>query len=194
MNHLPTLLALPASWPRALPTLVLLPLLAAAAAIDVRTRRIPNWLTLAGIAFGLLYGAFMPASATDGLRAALAGMALGMAVMLPFYLMRVMGAGDVKLMGMVGAFLGPADTWSAVLGSGIAGGVLAIAYAIRQGKLRALLGNVARILHLGSIAVLAGMPRAMVREGWTSVGKLPFGLAIATGTVSTVLALHFGLI
>ena len=194
MNEFQTFLELSGRLLREPRSAVLLGLLVTAAVIDVRSHRIPNWLTVSGIVFGLFYSAFGPFPLQDGVLWSLGGLALGAGVMFPFYLMRVMGAGDVKLMGMVGALLGPAGTWDAILASCVAGGVLAIGYAIRHGRLRDLLGNVARILHLGGIAVLAGMPREMALKGWTSVGKLPFGLAIAAGTISTVFALQYGLI
>jgi prepilin peptidase CpaA len=194
MNEFQTFLELSGRLLREPRSAVLLGLLVTAAVIDVRSHRIPNWLTVSGIVFGLFYSAFGPFPLQDGILWSLGGLALGAGVMFPFYLMRVMGAGDVKLMGMVGVLLGPAGTWGAILGSCIAGGVLAIGYAIRHRRLRDLLGNVARILHLGGIAVLAGMPREMALKGWTSVGELPFGLAIAAGTISTVFALQYGLI
>jgi prepilin peptidase CpaA len=175
-------------------TLVLLSLLITAAVIDARSHRIPNWLTLSGTAFGLVYSAFVPFFLQHGFLWALAGWAIGFFVMFPFWLLRIMGAGDVKLMGMAGSLLGLADVQGALLASFVAGGVLAIGFAIRHGRLRAMLGNVARMLHLGGIAALAGMPVSMATSGWTSVGKLPFGLAIATGTISTVVARQYGLI
>lgn len=172
---------------------VLLILLVTAAVIDVRRHRIPNWLTLSGATFALLYSAVIPFFMQHGFLWSLGGLGIGFGLLFPFYLMRIMGAGDVKLMAMAGALLGVNEVLPAVLASFIAGGVLAIGYSIRYGRLRAMLANVSHVLHLGSVAALCGMPLGVAREGWESVGKMPFGLAIATGTITTVVATNFNL-
>jgi prepilin peptidase CpaA len=84
---------------------MLVALLATATAIDWRTYRIPNWLSVGGMALGLL-GNAAAEGITSGLLPALAGLALGIAVLLPLYALRLMGAGDVKLMAAVGAVIG----------------------------------------------------------------------------------------
>ncbi len=75
---------------------------------DLKDQRIPNWLTftlaLAGLAFHGVTGGL------DGLGFSLIGLAIGLGVMLPPYLIGVMGGGDVKLMAAVGACLGAGDT------------------------------------------------------------------------------------
>jgi prepilin peptidase CpaA len=108
---------------------------------DLRTRRIPNWLTLSGAAAGvglnlLLFGA-------AGLRLSLAGLVTGGGVYMVFYLLRAMGAGDVKLMAAVGAFLGPGQWFEIFLISSVLGGVVAVILALRKRRLRNILSNVA---------------------------------------------------
>jgi prepilin peptidase CpaA len=101
---------------------VLLVLLAAAAVCDYRTFRIPNLITGGGIAFALVYNSVVTPEWHADWSWAPAGMLLGFGAMLPMYAIRAMGAGDVKLMAMVGAFLGASGTawvmrgmlWSAV--------------------------------------------------------------------------------
>lgn len=100
---------------------------------DVRTRRIPNWLTFGGACAGLMYRGFHGWSA---LGVGLVGLVLGLAVFLPFFLLRGMGAGDVKLMAALGAWLGANDALRAALFAMIAGGVLAVLLAIAHGRLR----------------------------------------------------------
>lgn len=173
---------------------VLFCLLVTAAVIDARTHRIPNQLTGPAAAFGLLYSAFVPFYMQHGFLWSLGGLALGFALLFPFYLTGVMGAGDVKLMAATGAFLGLTDVQPAILASFAAAGVLAVGYAIKHRKLGAMLGNVVRILHVGSLLALAGLPVKSASIGWIPVGKLPFGVAIAVGTISTVLASHYGLV
>src|SRR5215470_1769162 len=76
-----------------------------AAIIDLRTRRIPNWVTAAALIAGLVVHTVQDGA--GGLGMALAGAALGAAILLPFYIGGVMGAGDVKLLAALGALLGP---------------------------------------------------------------------------------------
>src|SRR5512146_2921662 len=92
---------------------VMASLLLAAVRKDVRHHRIPNSLVFSGAALGILLNVLMPEGAGfaagyipggGGLLYAVGGFAIGMAALLPMYLLRAMGAGDVKLMAMVGAF------------------------------------------------------------------------------------------
>jgi prepilin peptidase CpaA len=97
---------------------------------DLRTRRIPNLLTLcaaaAGIAFHCLPGG-------NGPLTALAGWLAGVLIFSPLFLLRGMGAGDLKLLGAFGAWLGPAMAISIGLWSMVAGGVLAVFVALAHG-------------------------------------------------------------
>jgi prepilin peptidase CpaA len=171
---------------------VLFTLLVMAAVSDVRHQRIHNWLTLSGLVFGLLYSAFVPFWGHHGFLWALAGAGVGFGVLFPMWLLQLTGAGDVKLMAMTGALLGLDAIPLALLGSMAAGGVCAIVYALWHKNLRTMLGNVLRMMHLGGIAVAAGVPVRMATTGWGSIGKLPYGLPIALGTITTVVAAHYG--
>ena len=115
---------------------VLIGLLVFAAVGDIQTGRIPNWLVLIGTIYAVAFSAFYPVYPRDmGLLFALGGFVVGFALLLPGYLLRVLGAGDVKLMAMVGAFLGTWAAVEAVLASLIAGGLLALALAAYSGRL-----------------------------------------------------------
>jgi hypothetical protein len=105
---------------------VLLALLVAAAVSDYRTYRIPNWLTMGGILFALVYNAVVPPVWHAGWTWAPAGLLLGLGAMLPMYAIGAMGAGDVKLMAMIGAFLGVSATMQALLFSVVTGGLAAL--------------------------------------------------------------------
>ncbi len=86
---------------------ILLAMLVATAAIfDLRCRRIPNWLVLAGIVVGLGWNAH--SSGFSGMGRAATGLGLVFALYLPFYLIRALGAGDVKLLAAIGAITVPA--------------------------------------------------------------------------------------
>ena len=103
---------------------VLLAVLALAVREDLVRHRIPNALNLVGLGLGLFLAAL--AGGLDGGLWAGAGAAVGCAALLPFYLMRGMGAGDVKLMAAVGAFLGPVDAFLAAAFALVAGAILAV--------------------------------------------------------------------
>src|ERR1700691_2392518 len=83
----------------------------AASVTDIRSRRIPNWLTLSGVTAGLVLHGIVGGVA--GLKSSFAGMLLGFGAYLAPYCLRAMGAGDVKLMAAVGAIVGPAS-WMSV--------------------------------------------------------------------------------
>jgi prepilin peptidase CpaA len=120
-----------------------------AAAIDMRTRRVPNVLT-AGIA---LVGFALAATGLGRVQmgASLAGCLVGLAVMLPGYLIRAMGGGDVKLLAAIGTLLGPAATLRAFVASAIAGGLIAIFVAYRRGRFAAtIMGTAALVTSAGS--------------------------------------------
>src|SRR5208337_5592464 len=76
-----------------------------AGVLDLRYRRIPNWLTVSGLAAGLAVNAIL--FRWPGLNAALLGALLALGLLLPFVWLRSLGAGDWKLAGALGACLGP---------------------------------------------------------------------------------------
>ena len=165
--------------------LALIGLLVTAAAIDWRTYRIPNWLTLGGALLGLVLNGV----ATElGWLNALAGLGLGLALLLPLWMLRLLGAGDVKLMAMVGAFVGVPGIFGAVLFSLIAGGVAAAGFTLWHHKGLQMLRNVqetvvtsAFILASGHAPSLAAMP---------SIGKLPYAIGICSGCIAWLLYHH----
>ena len=167
---------------------VLLLLLAAAAVSDYRTFKIPNLLTGGGILFALVYNTMVrPAMHTDWTWAP-AGMLVGFGAMLPMYALRIMGAGDVKLMAMVGAFLGPAATVTALLFCVVTAGVAALAWAVSHRLLRPMLANVNTILS-GMLWSSVASGRPQFQPGAPpSVGKLAYGVSIAVGTAIYLVA------
>jgi prepilin peptidase CpaA len=178
--------ALPESLARTAPYLrdaLLVLLLLLAAWTDWREFRIPNWLTLSGLGIGLAYNA-SAAPAAIGVLPALGGAAVGLAILLPLWMLRAMGAGDVKLMAAVGAFLGYPDILPAALFSFVAGGAAALGIALwRQVLGRAAL-NVGDMLRATAVAVSGG-PR-VAALAMPSVGRLPFGLCVCAGTFAWI--------
>lgn len=172
-------------------------LLGAAVWHDVRTRRIPNGLVLGGALAGLALNAALPAGASLfadppgglGLLASLAGLGLGLATLLPMYALGAMGAGDVKLMAMVGAFLGPDGVLGAALLSLLTGGVLALAMALWMGALPQVLGNLCLMLRHSLLGWLLGNA-ATFEPPPASTGQLAYAIAIAGGTAITIVLVH----
>ena len=101
-------------------------------------------------------------------------------MLLPFYLLRGMAAGDVKLMLAIGAWVGAEMTFYIVLATFLAGGIGAIAFALLRGRMRQMWANVRALLarRKGASAEAAGGPVEIA-----SVGTLPYGVAIAAGTL-----------
>ena len=168
---------------------IVLLLLLVATAFDIRSRRIPNWLVFSGALIGIVYHALSPYD--RGTIYALEGLAVGFIAFLPLYILRAMGAGDVKLMAMAGAFLGPASTLSAVLLTFIAGGVLAIVAAVRNGAMQMLLKNVRFIMTDMTMKVMTGSA-AGIEARPLSAGKVPYALAIAIGTAIHIFLMQKG--
>src|SRR5580765_109479 len=91
---------------------------------DLRNRRIPNYLTFGSAALAIVYAAATGGWA--GLGVALAGWAVGIVLFIPFFLLRGMGGGDVKLLAALGAWVGPASLLSITFYTAIVGGVMAL--------------------------------------------------------------------
>ena len=150
-------------------------LLAYACVSDLRTRRIPNKLVLVIAASGVLFSlAAAPTLASLG--RSVAGLLIGFAIWFPFYLLRLLGAGDVKLFAAAGAWLGPALTLKAALLSALAGGVLSVVFLLADGALVTTLG--------GLLAWTANLRRnRWVHPVALSQVKrqLPYGVALSVG-------------
>lgn len=173
-------------------TAVLFVLLVIASVSDYRTYKIPNWLTGGGIIFALIYNSAVPFSRDYGFLWALGGLAIGFVVMLPCYALRIMGAGDVKLMAMTGAFLGVTDTLQAVIYSLIVGGIAALAFAVFNKALVRMLANIKNITQMMMLSAIGGFrPDVQIQAG-KSVGKLPYGICISIGTIAYVIAKQIG--
>jgi prepilin peptidase CpaA len=146
--------------------------------VDWRTRRIPKWLTLPALLVGLTLSAVL--GRWPGLKSSLEGAGICLGVLLPFVLMRGLGAGDWKFMGALGAFLGPQRVIVVLFGTILIAGTMSVVEVIRQRKVRETLGNLwvffvaystfhfndARFLTLDNPGLL----------------KIPFGVAAALST------------
>lgn len=147
-----------------------------AAAIDVRERRIPNWLSLSGVLAGGCLNSIV--GGVDGLISSLLGGLAGFFLLFFGYLLGGIGAGDVKLLAAVGAFLGPKLVFCAFIWMALSGGVLAILFVLWKGAFRQTFRNLKLLI-----------------QGWTlgtdssidlknpSLLKLPRAVSIALGAL-----------
>jgi prepilin peptidase CpaA len=146
------------------------------AAIDLRSRRVPNWLTL-GIT---LTGLALATARLSGLSlgAAFAGFLLGLAVMLPGHLIGATGAGDVKLLAALGTLLGPRAVFFAFVYSAIAGGVLAVAVAMQRRTLEVTMERTAMLVRSRG-ANVAEIERASTNNRFAYAPAIAIGALVA---------------
>jgi len=145
---------------------------------DWRSRRIPNWLTVPGLFIGLAVNTV--AGGWLGLKVALLGAGLGLLVLLPFVLVRSLGAGDWKLAGALGAFVGPGALLNLLMVSVFIAGVMALGLVIYKRRLGQTFRNIGRLL--ASMATLR-MPGAEVSLDNPQSLKVPYGVALAVAMV-----------
>lgn len=145
-----------------------------AGALDWRYRRIPNWLTVSGLAAGIAVNTVL--YRWLGLKVALLGALLGLGLLLPFVLIRSLGAGDWKLAGALGACLGARQLLSVLVGTILVAGVMALGLVIWKGRLKRTLQNMA---HLLAALFSLHMPGSEVSLDDPQSTKIPFGVAMA---------------
>ena len=152
-----------------------------ACATDLRARRIPNLLTFSAAVAGLGWHAL---GGWAALGWSLGGLVIGLAIFFPLFLLRGMGAGDVKLLAALGAWLGPASiAWVAAYAA-IAGGALAIAVALGAGYLRPLFTNVWLLLTHWRVAGVKPLDSLTLDKG--NGPRLAYAVPIAVGLVCAI--------
>jgi len=155
---------------------------ALACGYDLRTRRLPNLLTLGGAAVALLYG--VVTAGVGGAIAGISGWAVGLVLFLPLFALGGMGAGDVKLLAAVGAWLGPATAFWTALYAAIAGGVMAVIVGLATGYLGQALRNVSFLVSFWQTVGLKPLPELTLATGRGP--RLPYALAITAGAVASM--------
>src|ERR1700691_3756048 len=164
---------------------ILLGILVAIAAIfDIRYRRIPNWLVLAGIIAGFAWNVYT--SGLSGLLRASEGFGLGFILYFPLYLLRARGAGDVKLLAAVGAVTGPGNCFWIFLLTAILGGLIAVVLLLFRGRVRQTFFNVGWIIR--DLLHLQAPYRSNEELDVTSNKglRLPHGAMIAVGALAFI--------
>lgn len=148
--------------------------------VDLKTRRVPNALTFGTAATGLMLAA-THVSHVSAL-AAVAGLAVGLTLMLPGHLFGATGAGDVKLFAAVGTLLGPIGILVAFVYTALAGGLLAIAVAVQRRRVAVTLERTA------SLVATAGGNVAEI-EHVSADNRFAYAPAIAIGALAAALRL-----
>jgi prepilin peptidase CpaA len=150
---------------------------------DWRRRRIPNWLTIPGLLVGIAINAV--AGGWLGAKLSLEGAGLGLLLLFPFVLVRALGAGDWKLTGALGAFLGPHRLLVALAGAILLAGLMAVILIVYRRRVGQTLRNIGRVLfafatgHPGVSSVSLDNPESL---------KIPFGVAMTAAVVLLAVA------
>ena len=158
-----------------------------AALLDWRSRRIPNWLTVPGLFSGVLIHALI--GGWHGTLFALEGAGLALLILFPLVMLRALGAGDWKLMGAVGAFVGPVMFLFVLLGSIFASGIMAVVQVLRMGRVTETLRNMLTLVRGFFSFGLRKNPEISLDN--PRLLKLPFGVAVAAATLVCFYAANF---
>ena len=151
---------------------------------DLTKHKIPNQLVLMGLALGLILQAMT--FGWSGVLNWLLGVTFGFVGFLPLYLLKGMAAGDVKLMMAVGGFVGYPLILFTLLYAIIFGGVFAIIYTVFRRRFTVLSRNLYDMTMRMVLKATSKIDTGSVVDEQNSAGKMPYALAIATGTLVAV--------
>ena len=147
--------------------------------IDVRSNRIPNWLTYTALGLALasrtLWGGW------PALKQGLWGALLGGGVFFLFFLVRGMGAGDVKLMGAGSAWAGLHGAVKLLIATAYAGGAIALVYIVFHKQVGTTIRNLGTLLKFHLTSGIRPHPKLSLQS--KTARRLPYGLAIAIGSI-----------
>jgi prepilin peptidase CpaA len=145
---------------------------------DLRSRRIPNWLTVPGLVVGVAASAIL--GGWSGLKTSLLGTGLAFALLLPFWLLRSLGAGDLKFATALGAYFGPGRWIDILVGSVFVAGFMALGLVIYK---RRLLETVRNMGHILVSLVRFRLPGSHVTIDDPNALMIPKGVALALTVV-----------
>jgi len=157
--------------------LALIGLVCTAAWLDFTTHRIPNWLTVTGLAAALTLRAPLGSGA---LVTGLEGLGVGLAVSLGLYALRAIGGGDVKLLAAVGAFFGFPAVIGALALMAVLGGAFALVSMVRRGLLPLLIFNPVDLVKSWRSLARPSQFRTLDSPGALTIA---YGVPIAVGTL-----------
>lgn len=155
-------------------------------ATDLRSRRIPNALTLSGIGTGLVLGGFL--DGLGGCLAAAAGALLAVVLLLAPFAMGGIGGGDVKMMAAIGSLIGPRALLASLLAGMLLGGLVAVGVLMRRGRLGETLFAMGATIRsalmtrsLDPLRASASAPNAVA---------LPYSIPLGIGTMLVLAMQH----
>jgi prepilin peptidase CpaA len=163
-------------------TIVAIGVAGIACVTDIRARRIPNLLTFGAAALACVVHGFT--GGVSGLGSSAFGWIVGLVLFLPFFLLQGMGAGDVKLLAALGAWMGPKDVAFVAMYTTMAGGILALAVALVRGYLRTALVNLWFIVTHLSVMGLKPVPGMTLAD--RSGPRLAYAVPIFVGLMVTI--------
>ena len=161
-----------------MPTAIILASVTTAAYFDVRWRRVPNWLVALTIALSLGWHAMVDGMA--GTWSSVAGLMIGTGVLFPLYLLRGMGAGDVKFFGALGAGITHRHVLTVLVLSILVSGVLAVGQVMRKGMLEPTMARSVDLLSRFLRGRLRPHPEISIDHETALL--VPFTAAVATAT------------
>jgi len=147
--------------------------------IDWRSHRLPNWLTVSGFAIGIC--ANLAFFGWAGMKAALIGAGIALAILLPMVLLRGLGAGDWKMMGALGAIVGRGEIYELLMVTFVLAALFAVVQMIRQRRVLVTLRNMWELLR--GFFIFGLKPNAEFSLDNAGASTLPFGVAAAAATV-----------
>ena len=151
---------------------------------DVGFSRIPNWLTISAMGFGLAAHSWL--HGLQGLLFSLLGLLVGLGLFLILYLLGTVGGGDVKLMAAVGAMVGPQGALESGVLAMLVGGLYALGAMCYQWGWVSTVQRLGHVTH-GLFLTGGGTPWL---QGLALPFRLRYGLAIAGGTLLLQLGVH----
>lgn len=152
-----------------------------AAYIDGKQLKVPNWITFPMVLTGLLYHSV--ANGWSGFNASLMGVGCGLLCLLPLYSIGGMGAGDVKLMAGIGAWLGVTTTWNSFLATVVVGAVMAVVMVVWSGRIQ---HHVTQFMHIAFEIVTIRDPKKLfviAKDRKPTMFLLPYGIPICIGSI-----------
>jgi prepilin peptidase CpaA len=145
---------------------------------DWRARRIPNWLTAPGLVLGIVTNSL--ATGWSGTKESLLGAGLGLVLLLPFVVIKSLGAGDWKLVGAIGSCVGPHHLLTVLFIAILVNGLMALVMIVRRKRMRQTALNVGHML--ASLATLQLPGQELTLDNPEAV-KVPFGVAVAISVI-----------
>jgi prepilin peptidase CpaA len=148
---------------------------------DWRARRIPNWLTALGLLLGIAANSLT--RGWSGTKESLLGAGLGLALLLPFVVIKSLGAGDWKLVGAIGSCVGPHNLLTVLFVTILVNGLIAMVMIVHKKRMRQTALNLTRML--ASLVALRAPGQELTLENPDAV-KVPFGVAVAAAMIFSV--------